>query len=59
MVVRLTGPTFTVHKDDLRGEAPDGLEGRDIFIRGLPYKIREQNLLGHGRIELRLLDGEH
>jgi len=59
VVVRLTGPTFTVHKDDLREETPDGLEGRDIFIRGLPYKIREQNLLGHGRIELRLLDGEH
>jgi len=59
MVVRLTGPTFTVHKEDLSREALEKTEGCEIFIRGLPYKIRERNFLGHGRIELRLLDGKH
>ena len=34
MVVRLTGPTFTVHKDDLRGETPDGLK-EETFLSGV------------------------
>ena len=56
VVVRLTDPTFTVHEDDLK--APDAMEGGKIYIRGLPFTIREQNTLGYGRIELRLISGK-
>ena len=55
VVVRLTDPTFTVHEYDVQG---DLMEGDSIFVRGKTYKIRELNPLGHGRLELRLVNGK-
>ena len=55
MVVRLSDPTFTIHEEDIDGDLKEGFF---VEVRGKTWKIRELNPLGHGRIELRLINGK-
>lgn len=53
VVIRLTDPTFTVHQMDILDRCK---EGDRITVREKSYRIREINPLGHGRMELRLIN---